>query len=471
MTRARGLIALFAVSLLALAPATAPAWEAATTHAGLTEQAALGSSLHERLIRDFGLERGLYEILAVPPHDARDLIALLARFNPSDGFQPDGRGRLSAIGWLVAGAAVADSPARHFVNHFYDPRRRRGLRGRDLGGLVERARLKLASLVSGGELPVAGRSALSWLTDASNPMNTTGFWGQYDRAVMARTPAERARHLAGALTAAGALLHVLEDMGSPSHVRDDLRAHADPLSELPGDRGSRFERLAALAYGRLGVPAPTTRPIAPKKLTDYLASQDGRGLADRTAAGFTSAYTLPADRIIEHDTLRLSAADLGLPAEVAGIEVARSGGRGAVRDARGVCLANYRVVDGRLTFSLDDDCALEQIAVLLPETAGYATSMLDSLFRGSLTLASSGSSITVSVGTVPLGKGTLLVLWDDARGVRSELQHIDVRGGGAGRTLGSVARAPAGAVRVVALYRGVDLAGEPLSATGTTALR
>ncbi len=62
--------------------------------------------------------------------------------------------------------------------------------------------------------------------------------------------------MAGALIAAGAMLHVLGDLGAPSRVRADEEAHLSAARRRPDDLGSRFERIAALAYGRLGVPAP-----------------------------------------------------------------------------------------------------------------------------------------------------------------------------------------------------------------------
>jgi hypothetical protein len=466
-----------AAAALVVAPAAAPAWEAATTHAGLTEQAALASALHERLARDFGLERGLYEMLEMPPADAPELTALLRQFSPSDGFSPDARGRQSALGWLVAGAAVADSPAAHFANHFFDPRGRHGLRGGDLGGAVARLRLRLAGAMSGGALPRSGVSALDWLTDSKNPMNLSGFWEQYDKAVLARTPGERGRHLAGALTAAGALLHIIEDMASPSHVRNDLAAHAEPLSDVTGDRGSRFERLAALAYGRLGVPAPTALPSA-RPLRALITAADRSGLADRTATGYLSSHTLPAPRSIERGARRLSTAELGLPASMGGPEAsggidlaAAATGGGALRDERGVCLARYQLVDGQLGFAIDDACALEQIAALLPEAAGYAAVALDTLFRGSLTLSVDGRQLAASAGPLALGAGTLVVLWDDAAGVRTELARLEVSGGAAGAVLGRVPAPPVDAVRVSALFRGVDASNEPLSAAGSLPLR
>jgi hypothetical protein len=463
--------ALALVAVLALAPVAASAWEATTTHVGLTEQAALASALHERLQRDFGLARGLYEVLELPPGDAPALAALLRRYSPSHGFAPDARGRQSALGWLLAGSAIADRPASHFANHFLD-RRGRGLDDATLGGPLARIRLRLDGVSAGGGLPRSGVAAPAWLASPENPMGLAGFWDQYDKAVSAATPGERARHLAGALIAAGAVLHVLEDMGSPSHVRNDLAAHAEPLSSLSGDRGSRFERLAALAYGRAGVPPISSMRPDARPLAAYLTAKDGSGLADRTAARFASAYTLPEPHGLERDQRRIAAADLGLPPVSGGIDLVAAKDEDVVlRDPQGVCLATYRVLRGVLRFELDDACALEQIAVLLPETGAYAAAMLDTLFRGSLAVTLDGGQVGVAAGTLGLGAGTLTLYWDDARGVRAKLgEAVAVSGAAPSAALASGLPAlPGGATRVVALFKGVDANGEPLSATGAAA--
>src|SRR5882757_3102580 len=98
--------------------------------------------------------------------------------------------------------------------------------------------------------------------------------------------------MAAALVAAGAMLHTLGDLGAPSRVRGDEAAHLEPLGAGPDDLGSRFERIAALTYGRLGVPGPS-RTITRSHLRDYFTSKDGGGLADVIAQSYFSPNTLP----------------------------------------------------------------------------------------------------------------------------------------------------------------------------------
>lgn len=457
------------------------AWEAATTHAGLTEQAALASTLHERLRAQFGHEQGLFEMLTVPPADAPELFEVLRRLNPTHGYVPDARGRLHALGWLVAGSVVADSPAELAANHFFDPATGKGLSdhtARGLGGW-------LTTLFRRG-VERSGVPAPSWIEDAKNPFNLVGFREQYSKAVSARTSGERSRHLAAALLAAGAILHVLEDMGSPSHVRDDLAAHMERLGPDAGDLGSRFERVAALAYGRLGVPAPA-RPLvgetgaAGRPLRAFFTSRDGSGLADRTGVSWFSTHTLPGPIDLGGDA-RSAVAD-GMagslvrpaPAPTTGpraldLERAEQEEAGVeLSDRRGVCVARYRVDDRRLEWFMDDACALEQVGAILPVIGSYAAGALDALFRGSLALEAQGGPVLVRAGAADLGRGKLSIYWDDDAGLRTLLKQVTVEPAAAGQVVAAVSGVPAAARRVSVLFEAADPAAPTFLAAGTTA--
>ncbi|HTM22538.1 MAG TPA: hypothetical protein VL172_18580 [Kofleriaceae bacterium] len=467
----RALLLIAAAAALAPAgPRPAAAWEAETTHAGLTERAAMASRLHARLRKQFAVNYGLLAPLTVPPADARDLYALLRRYNPIHGYVPDSRGRLTAIGWLVAGSVIADQPAWFWGNHFYDPTTGKGLDDRTLRSL--RARLAASLGVSRSHQLIAkhGVAAPDWVLAPQNPMNLSGFLDQYALAVRARTPNERGRNLAGALVAAGALLHVLQDMGSPSHVRDDLAAHVENLAPEGAELGSRYERIAALVDGRLGVP-PARKTIAAKDLRTFYTS-----LAAVTANRWFSAGTLPASFAVprrytsaEIQALLQRALRRPQPLPTGPLDLvsaARLGGQ-ELADPAGVCLARYQVVAGRVQFSLDDECMAEQIAAVLPEVAGYSAGLLDWLFRGELTVTDAGAAIEVAPAGVGLGAGELELFAEDAAGVRTPLGKATVTGAATGSSAARVAvSVPAGARRIAALFRGVDAAGQPLAAAG-----
>lgn len=482
---------------LGLAAGSAAAWEAATTHAGLAEQAAVSSELHERLRSQLGIERGLFAQLTVPPADAEPLFVWLRKLDPSQGYVPDARGRMNALGWLAAGAVVADSPVAFAANHFFDPISGKGLDDHTVRGMAPELRHRIRSRLRGESINRSGMPAVDWVVHPDNPMNLDGFLDQYAKSVRAGTLAERQRHLAGALLGAGALLHVLQDMGSPSHVRNDLAAHLMPLGDA-GEVGSRFERVAALGYGRLGVPAPNTEVTAPD-LRSFFTTEDGGladrtkqnggeadrapqhgGLADRTALRYFSAGTLPRPIEVRVDTDRETLARKlagslrrAHPTPLPSIDLRRAAtSRDGVPllDDRGVCLARYRLEDAELRWSMDDECLLAQAAAILPEVAAYSTGLLDWLFRGTLRVDRRADGYAVVPGLV-LGQGSIEVFWDDSRGVRTALGAASaVTSGIDGQPLVQVPAAPAGATRISVLYTGVDGNGEPVVATGTLAL-
>lgn len=445
-----------ALACATLAPRPARAWEPETTHAGLAEQAALASRLHQRLVT-LGFTGGLFEPLTIPPKDAPALIAALKLLSPTHGAVPDARGRQVALGWLAAGAALADVPAAHGANHFYDPLARAGWQAPDRG-----VGSKLASLGQASP-PARGVPAPDWITARENPFNLEAFASQYAKAVSASTPGERSRHMAAALIAAGAILHTLGDLGAPSRVRGDEEAHFEPLGAGPADLGSRFERIAALAHGRLGVPGPS-RVITRPRLRDYFTAADGSGLADLVSKSYFSPGTLPAPMRVGGDgkpeLLRPSPT---LPTRLNLMAASRDEGT-VLRDAKGTCLARYRVEHNVLAFSLDDECMLEQVDAILPEVAAYEAGLLDFLLRGELQLAVTDS---VAVTAKGLGAGTVEVYVDDERGVRTKLTSAAVAAGA--EELVRVA-APSTGVRVLALYRGTDGSGEPLIAVGAMPL-
>jgi hypothetical protein len=445
--------------VLALVPATASAWEPQTTHAGLAEQAALASRLHKRMV-SLGFAGGLFEPLTIPPADAPALTTVLKLLSPTHGSVPDARGRQAALAWITAGAALADIPASQGANHFFDPATGAGWTAPSRG-LSDQVR----ELFGRSALPDQGIPAPDWLTAKTNPFNLEQFHNQYAKAVSAATPGERSRYMAAALVAAGAMLHTLGDLGAPSRVRGDTAAHLEPLGGGPDDLGSRFERIAALAFGRLGVPGPS-RTITRLHLRDFVTSKDGSGLADLIARSYFSPNTLPEPTRVSGDAKpRLTRPQPALPARL-NIMAANHDDGATLRASTGTCLARYRVEHDIVTFSLDDDCMLDQLGVILPEVAAYETGLLDFLVRGELTITA-GDQIAVS--GAGLGAGTVEILVEDDRGVRTSIARVATAAATETAPLAQVAVPPVG-TRVVAVYRGNDAAGEPIVAVGATPL-
>ncbi|MDX2087713.1 MAG: hypothetical protein SFX73_07680 [Kofleriaceae bacterium] len=454
--------ALIAAAALGLAPRPAAAWEPETTHAGLAEQAALASRLHQRLT-SIGFTGGLFEPLTIPPADAPSLMNALRLLSPSHGSVPDARGRQAAIAWLSAGAALADVPAAHGANHFYDPQTKSGWHTPSRG-LLDNLSDKAREAVGRAALPTEGVPAPDWVTHKSNPFNLANFYAQYAKAISAKTPGERSRHMAAALIAAGSILHTLGDLGAPSRVRGDEAAMFEPLGAGPDDLGSRFERIAALAYGRLGVPPPS-RVVTRPTLREYFiapaptANKSDGGLVDLIARSYFSTNTLPATTRVGSETKpQLARNEPALPSRLNLMAASRDDGT-TLRNTNGTCLSRYKVERGVLSFWMDDECMLDQIDDILPEVAAYEAGLLDYLLRGELTI---NIADTVAVSGKGLGPGTIDILVEDDRGVRTSLVSAPTA---QGDVLAKVPT-PASGTRIVAVYRGVDDKGQPIVAVG-----
>jgi hypothetical protein len=383
------------------------------------------------------------------------------------------------LSWLLAGAALADANPTWVANHFYDPQTGTGWQSHHpngLDGLFAAVQSRLRGTI---KLPRRGVPAPDWVTSPDNPFALRGFLDQYEKAMRSGTPGERNRHWAGALVATGAILHVLGDLSTPSHVRSDEAAHNAQVGFDAGDRGSRFERLAAIAWGRLGVP-PATRRVSLPTWRAYFSGTDPDqpGLAPWVASRYFSVGTLP--RPVDVGTTRradlvvMLTRSLSRPAPAVprrlNLMSANQPSGSTLRNDTGVCLARYRVTHGRLSWSLDDECQLEQAASILPVAVAYEAGLLRWLFRGDLRLAQSdGSGISVTVHGTPLGAGTLTLLGEDARGVRTAFHNLDVQSGRDGAVIATAAPPP-GARRIAASFRGVDGAGEPIVGAGLLTL-
>ena len=228
-----------ALALLAC-PSPARAWRP-VTHAGLAEKAALASTLQAVLVDRLGRGLGLYEPLALTKGPAdQALLQAVTLLDPADGDVPDGK-RQSALGWLIAGAVLEGAPEGRNRHHLLD-------------------------------------EATGWLTSPKNDWNLPRLLDERERAATASAPQEREAALARALVATGALVHVLTDVGEPSHARSDLEALT--VEDAP------LERWVAARYGREALPEANGEPIARPHLADYLHDASGGGLADDVSHRF-----------------------------------------------------------------------------------------------------------------------------------------------------------------------------------------
>ncbi|MBW2732285.1 MAG: hypothetical protein JRH20_07805 [Deltaproteobacteria bacterium] len=398
---------------LATFPQSVAAYETTSTHPGMTGLAVLKSGLH-RFLRAHGLKHGLFTTLTLQPDlmskaEFEALRAALQRVPAASGARPDAvtkkgkapkRQKASRItsrrplpaqrplqewslGWLMAGSMLQGMPTASDLKHFFDPVKQRGLsQGRTWrwGG---------ASILDGRDsLPtkLKGPSAIRWLRDAKNPHSVAQWQRHITQAATAADPRRRDHHMAMALMALGGLLHVLQDMGSPTHTRNDYaQGHLQRLGGSSLDRGSAYERYVAQRYGRAGLPPYFGKGVAFAKIEDFFTSPDSTGLADISRRDHFSPGTLPEPQL----------AEIGVDANkmLAGLQTRLSCAQPSLTTIDLPCARQktcyaagphgpryaYRIIDAKLQFFLDYRCLAATARHLVPLSIGYSTGLIDHL--------------------------------------------------------------------------------------------
>jgi len=257
-------IAVLVASQALLSAGGAIAWDAATTHAGLTARALDSSKFHAVLVHQLGRALGGFEPLklaasALDADTFRGLKNRLDMLDLSGGYRPTPEGSATAVGWVKAGAVLAKTPPELGRQHFFEPSSQTGLSdGPGLSGTLHAARLTLGDGASfrdaatGRVFDLEGMPATAWLWSQENDLGLAAFFDNWALAVGAKSPLERDTALARSLLALGGVLSVLEDMGQPAYVRNDFRGEFD-------ETGSGLENFVADRYGAVALPKPRCR--------------------------------------------------------------------------------------------------------------------------------------------------------------------------------------------------------------------
>jgi len=486
--RGRTAAALVLAGFMGMGSGRSHAYDAATTHAGLTQQAIVASRLHDVLTKRLGRSLGLFELVQLPleelPVEQRmSWKSRLGWLDPAGGYRPDNQNRQAALGWVLAGAVLSHVPAERARLHFWDPSTGRGLA--QAGGLTALTDAtgavfddaSLRGVATGAAARRDQPAAWTWLNAVENDEGLPAFEASLASAVTSATPAARDSALARSLLALGGILAVLEDLGEPAHVRNDLdRAFLSDAADRghPGllNRGSRYERWVADHLGQSGVPAASS-PVRRPTLQSYFVAADGEGLGNRTQRRFFSIGTLPEDQPATSISTARGLAEgaqasltYALPA-VKGLSFGPGSEPHYLVEKEGDLRcrkAAYTLGGGWLRFSLDESVYADMASVLLPEIGGYAAGLIDFLFRAELTFSEDNgllkAELTGSEGA--LSQANLVLLAEDAKGRRTVIgTFADVNA--------ASVPVPAGAQRVLGVLRGRDQAG-PLVAVGARAL-
>lgn len=475
MRHSRRWIGTTAIAVAAQIATSASAYEGSTTLAGLTEQAALKSRLHRRMVERFAHSLGLFEPLRLDPEQlgeekARGLFLRLMTLDAGQGHAPESMPRKSGqilaplrqhvLGWLAAGAVLEQLPAQRVRHHFASGKTGEGLRrmagvtaGAARTASVQQGLSTMRQLLAGAAMDGSGLSAMDWLESPDNDLGLAAFLDAYERSVIAETPEARETSLVEALLAAGAMLSVLEQAGDPAYVHNDLSA------VLSGE----YSQFVATRFGRAGVPEPDAKlELAPPlRLRDLIFDGKGNGLAERTWQRF------------------LSPAVVSLAVIPAGTKLSGPGGYVSTAAAKHWLSwgSQPRFVDGEPrdpALRLDDRCFADYSTALLPEVGRYAQAGLDFLLRGDLRLTMQGESqLQIKLLDEPLGSGTVTLLGEKPSGERQVLKTLSTLPSRPG-ILGLV---PLGDVslkdyaRLVVLWKGRDRQGQGLVSSAQVSLR
>ncbi len=264
------------------------AFDNEVTHADITQKAVLNSNLKEYLRKNLNFPVALETQVA-------------------------DKNSLSIISWLQKGSTEEDSPACRASNHFHNP-----LEGWDQSYMSDEP-FYIQSWC--GQTEYSSKySNVTWATGLlspddspkSRPSQDMG-WDDarryYSWALTSVTPYGRELYFSKTFKALGQVMHMLQDMAVPAHVRNDFRSHLDFVGfKWDNPRtwfGSHFEEYIMKRPG-LVLGARVDYPSFQKpKLTDFWDTDvfkkngppptDYRtfGLAEYTNANFFSKSTIP----------------------------------------------------------------------------------------------------------------------------------------------------------------------------------
>ncbi len=479
---------LLALLGLTLAATPAQAYDPGSTHAGMTQRAAeYQHRLHFWLKHVQGLALGAYEPIRLDVDRLDPAIRYLVRrhlrdLDPVQGYRPDDQWFDRAQAWLTAGSVLEGMPFSRGRNHFLDPRTGKGLHnatGRDALSFRLRVldfmegRGNFGGIWTGANFNLTGPSVLKWARDRYNPYRLETHYRHRLAALVSRTPAERRSHLAMALLTAGALLHLIQDMAVPAHVRNDfVTTYLAEQSNITLNRASAYEQQVLRAYGRAGIPAVKGQVPTFKRFNDFFTNKAHTGLADQTQRGFFSLGSLPKSRhLMGSDT---PARIMKLVRKTQPYPLPRVGDL-ALRDSidHGLYygtqdnpyLFAYRVTRaGQLEFQLDKKCYAATAERLVPQAVRFSAGLLAYLLRGSLTIKTADAKIQIRHSGPALSGGTVQILWESASGQRIRIRAVKVGAVKPGAVLASIPRSavPKEARRIVAALSGKDAQGEPL---------
>jgi hypothetical protein len=339
----------------------------------------------------------------------------------------------NVIRWFRDGALLEDEGGKfsgRFYNHFHNP-------------LYSYNQWNDTGLTSAWPWVHSGKSAILWaVDDSSNDWR----WGRvrdyYYKALTASADADRQANFAQTFRGLGQIIHLLQDMAQPAHVRNDPHP-ADDTGVAPG-----FEYWAKRADNKVVVADLMSKPIYPavslnttvggySPITRFFDNDqfDGTnpsrtlslGLAEYTNANFVSEDTIFKDFAYprREDTVVFSESQ---NKTLNGFEVYRKyfekvgGGEPVKHFTTASRLYAYLLDDPSPSLQgFDDRCYKDYADLLIPRAVGYSAALINYFFRGKLDMVADSGQYVIKNESAEAMSGAFRLYYDDKYDMRKQV--------------------------------------------------
>lgn len=312
--------------------------------------------------------------------------------------------------WLKYGSKQEDEPllAFRYLNHFYNPITNSGL----------------------ADFPFYGTSSYEWAN--GNDWGWQTARSNYFTALTASTDNGRKVALANSFRAIGQVMHLVQDLASVAHVRNDAHPLGDGFEEYANSNIGNLSFSAAT----IAIPTTSITPFAPKQFWDS-DSYDGSNPAASNSIGlseYTNANFISEDTKFNTFTYPRWA-DMQYYEEPAGTWGNFYKYRKYYRKISGGEQIEHFVNAGRLTkyldtytvlqtntLGLDDKVYSDYAQKLIPRAVGYSAGLLNYFFRGKVNMDKDPQNAGKYIIKNESGErmeGTFALYYDDAAGNRN----------------------------------------------------
>lgn len=410
------------------------AHDAYVVHPSITESAVLKSSLHLHLQRNLNVKDGLNAV--IPPS-----------------------GNQSILEWLSRGSSDEDSPMCRAANHFHDPLKPWASSAMNDSPWWVNAVCSAWAPYYSNVTWATGLTVTKGLPITYNPGNfkSPSLWEKakslYYHAVTATTKAEREDYFAQTFSALGQVMHLLQDMSVPAHVRNDFQSHLvftglcvnDQCSGNPTDWfANPFEHYVQ-SHSQLISDAVSSQPLAGRSwLADFWdteqyngsnpSSMTTLGLAEITNANYFSDNTIPnhspsIEHLFPHPMIGAAEFHICEDEEKGTANVrryiCRNNQSGPLAKITSVSFLNEEQTIANADLSslrlvLDDNVHDAYARKLLPLAIDFSAKLLDHFFRGRVTFEIAGEEIKIrnTSGETMIG-GQFELYYDNSNGERN----------------------------------------------------